>query len=62
MTLATLTRGIIPMFEQELEMEQRQSSVVPLLLIIAMIMAFVGVAGYYVCKTARFCPWRKRAT
>ncbi len=36
------------MFEQEIEMEQRESSVVPLLLIVAMILIFVGVAGYYV--------------
>src|SRR5258708_9365569 len=41
------------MFEQELEMEQRQSSVVPLLLIIVMIMAFVGVAGYYVVQNRK---------
>jgi len=41
------------MFEQELEMEQRQSSVVPLLLIIAMIMAFVGVAAYYVVQNSK---------
>jgi hypothetical protein len=44
------------MFEQELEMEQRQSSVVPLLLIIAMIMAFVGVAGYYVVQNRKVLP------
>jgi hypothetical protein len=44
------------MFEQELEMEQRQSSVVPLLLIIAMIMAFVGVAGYYVVQNRKLVP------
>lgn len=36
------------MFEQEIEMEKRESSVVPLLLIIAMIVIFVGVAGYYI--------------
>jgi hypothetical protein len=41
------------MFEQEIEMEQRQSSVVPLLLIIAMILAFVGVAGYYVVQNRK---------
>jgi hypothetical protein len=41
------------MFEQEIEMEQRQSSVVPLLLIIAMILAFVGVAAYYVVQNRR---------
>jgi hypothetical protein len=44
------------MFEQELEMEQRQSSVVPLLLIIAMIMAFVGVAAYYVVQNRKVLP------
>ena len=36
------------MFEQEIEMEKRESSVVPLLLIVAMILLIVGVAGYYV--------------
>jgi hypothetical protein len=36
------------MFEQEIEMEKRESSVVPLLLIVGMILVFVGVAGYYV--------------
>jgi len=41
------------MFEQEIEMEQRQSSVVPLLLIIAMILAFVGVAAYYVAQNRK---------
>lgn len=36
------------MFEQEIELEKRESSVVPLLLIVAMILAIVGVAGYYI--------------
>lgn len=36
------------MFEQEVELEKRESSVVPLLLIVALIIAIVGVAGYYV--------------
>ena len=36
------------MFEQEIEMEKRESSVVPLLLIVSMILLIVGVAGYYV--------------
>src|SRR5581483_3451151 len=40
--------GRTAMFEQEIEMERRESSVVPLLLIVAMILMFVGVAGYYV--------------
>jgi hypothetical protein len=39
------------MFEQELEMEKRQSSVVPLLLIVTLILAIVGVAGYYVLQS-----------
>ena len=44
------------MFEQEVEMEQRQSSVVPLLLIILMIVAFVGVAAYYVMLNRKVLP------
>lgn len=36
------------MFEQEVELEKRESSVVPLLLIVTMIVCVVGVAGYYV--------------
>jgi hypothetical protein len=36
------------MFEQEIELEKRESSVVPLLLIVVMILAIVGLAGYYV--------------
>jgi hypothetical protein len=41
-------QGRAAMFEQELELEKRESSVVPLLLIVTMILVFVGVAGYYV--------------
>jgi hypothetical protein len=44
------------MFEQEIEMEQRQSSVVPLLLMVAMILAIVGVAGYYVVQNRKVLP------
>ena len=44
------------MFEQEVEMEQQQSSVVPLILIIAMILAFVGVAAYYVVENRKVLP------
>jgi hypothetical protein len=36
------------MFEQEVELEKRESSVIPLLLIVSMIVAIVGVAAYYV--------------
>jgi hypothetical protein len=35
------------MFEQELEMEEREASAVPVLLIVALILAIVGIAGYY---------------
>ena len=35
------------MFEREIEMENSECSVVPLLLIVAMILVFVGV-GYYI--------------
>ncbi len=41
------------MFEQEVEMEKTQSSVVPLLLIVALILAIVGVAGYYVLESRK---------
>ncbi len=41
------------MFEQELEMEKRQGSIVPLLLIVALILAIVGVAGYYVIQNRK---------
>lgn len=38
------------MFEQELELEKQENSVVPLLLIVALILAIVGVAGYYIIQ------------
>lgn len=41
------------MFEQELELEKRNSSVVPLLLIVVLILAIVGVAGYFVMQSRR---------
>jgi hypothetical protein len=41
------------MFEQELEMEKRQGSIVPLLLIVALILSIVGVAGYYVIQNRK---------
>src|SRR5215469_14062832 len=55
------------MFEQELEMEKRQSSVVPLLLIVTLILVIVGVAGYYVLEGRQVLSsvwpwvWAKRA-
>jgi hypothetical protein len=39
------------MFEQEVEMETQQSSVVPLLLIVALIVSMVGVAAYYLLQS-----------
>jgi len=41
------------MFEQELAMEKRESSVVPLLLIVALIIAIVGVAVYYLMENRK---------
>lgn len=41
------------MFEQELEMEKQESSVVPLLLISALILTIVGVAGYYLVQNRK---------
>jgi hypothetical protein len=42
-----IRRGGAEMFEREIEMENSECSVVPLLLIVAMIRVFVGVVGYY---------------
>jgi len=41
------------MFEQELELEKQETSVVPLLLIIALILTVVGVAGYYLIQNRK---------
>jgi hypothetical protein len=41
------------MFEEELELEKKQSSVVPLLLIVVMIIALVGIAGYYIRESQK---------
>jgi hypothetical protein len=41
------------MFEQELEMEKQESSIVPLLLIIVLIVSVVGVAGYYLVQNRK---------
>jgi hypothetical protein len=41
------------MFEQEIEMEKRQSSVVPLLLIVCLIISVVGIAGYYLIQSRK---------
>ncbi len=39
------------MFEQEIEMEKQQSSVVPLLLVVALVVATVGVAVYFLIQS-----------
>ena len=41
------------MFEQEIEMEKRDSSIVPLLLIVALILVIVGVAAYYLIENRK---------
>jgi hypothetical protein len=41
------------MFEQEIEMEKKSSGVVPLLLIACLIVAMVGLAGYYVMENRK---------
>lgn len=41
------------MFEQELQMEKQESSIVPLLLIVALILTIVGVAGYYLLQNRK---------
>jgi hypothetical protein len=49
------------MFEQELEMEKRESSVVPLLLIVLLIISVVGVAGYYVVQSRKVLTTQEAA-
>ncbi|HUJ93904.1 MAG TPA: hypothetical protein VLW84_01460 [Terriglobales bacterium] len=44
------------MFEQEIEMEKHESSVVPLLLISVLILAVVGAAGYFVFQSRQVLP------
>lgn len=41
------------MFEQEIEMEKKTSSIVPLLLIVVLIIAVVGVALYFVAESKK---------
>jgi hypothetical protein len=41
------------MFEQEIEMEKRQSSIVPLLIIVVAILTIVGFSGYYVIQARK---------
>src|ERR1700756_1011245 len=41
------------MFEQELELEKRSSSIVPLLLIVSLIVAIAGVSVYFVLESRK---------
>jgi len=41
------------MFEQEIELEKRENTIVPLLLIVALILIVVGVAGYYLVQNRK---------
>jgi hypothetical protein len=50
------------MFEQELEMEKRESSVVPLLLMVGLIVAIVGTAGYFVLQNRKVLTQKEAAS
>ena len=41
------------MFEQQTELEEHQSGIVPLLLIVALVLAVVGVAGHYIWESSK---------
>ena len=41
------------MFEQEIEIEKKNGSIVPLLLIVTLIIAVVGVALYFVAESKK---------
>lgn len=41
------------MFEQEMELEKHQSSALPLLLIVGIIVALVGIAGYFLIQSRK---------
>jgi hypothetical protein len=41
------------MFEQEIELEKKQGGALPLLLMVALIVAFVGVAGYFLIQSRK---------
>jgi hypothetical protein len=50
------------MFEQEIEMEKRESSVVPLLLIVVMIVSIVGVSVYYLLQSKKVLTSQEATT
>lgn len=41
------------MFEQEIEMEKKQGSAIPLMLMVGLIVILVGVAGYFVAQSRK---------
>jgi hypothetical protein len=51
--LASVCCGGVVMFEQEIEFEQKRSGIVPLLLVVALILAVVGVAGYELKESSK---------
>src|ERR1051325_860658 len=42
-----------PMFEQELQMEQKESSVIPLILIVALAGVILGSVGYWIMQARK---------
>jgi hypothetical protein len=50
------------MFEQELEMEEREASAIPLLMIVALIVAIVAVAGYFLWQNMQVLTSQQAAT
>jgi hypothetical protein len=50
------------MFEHELEMEKRESSVVPLLLMVGLIVAIVGMATYFVLENRKVLTVQEAAS
>jgi hypothetical protein len=50
------------MFEQEIEMEQKSSSVVPLLLILALVAVIVGTVGYWFMQSRKVLTQPEAAT
>lgn len=50
------------MFEQELEMEEREASAIPLLLIVVLILAIVGIAGFYLWQNMQVLTPQEAST
>jgi hypothetical protein len=50
------------MFEQEIELEKRQSAAIPLLLIVGLIVGLIGVAAYFVVQSRKVLAPSEAAT